>query len=236
MIFNQFIKDISCLEKLGIIDLMSQEVFTITRRHYDIVLKQAQTNYPEECGGFLGGTGLNITAVFPVFNQHLFNKTDTFGVTSEDITRAHEFFKKHNLDYLGIYHTHPKAPATPSEQDLSHIQRYMFIISLEQFHAPDFACYKVNCKAYTRLPLHINEKDVTVKDIHAPAESQKPEQSSTVQSLNNTQNSMPSLPKKRDYLDEANDLESRLNRIASSQNQYIKEDSIDPNTDFSTLA
>ncbi len=29
--------------------------FTITRKHYDIIVKQGIDNYPKEVGGFMGG-------------------------------------------------------------------------------------------------------------------------------------------------------------------------------------
>ena len=103
--------------------------FKITKRHYDIIINQGHTNWPQECGGFLGGKDMTISAILPTFNSHLYNKTDTFAITSEDIHRAHAFFEQHGLEYYGVYHTHPKATAEPSDQDLRNIQRYMFIIS-----------------------------------------------------------------------------------------------------------
>ena len=57
---------------------MSSRVFKITKRHYDTITKQAIDNLPQEVGGFLGGKEDVIQAILPMFNKHLFNKTDTF--------------------------------------------------------------------------------------------------------------------------------------------------------------
>ena len=92
-----------------------------------------------------------------------------FAIFPEDIERAHLFFNKHGLEYYGTYHSHPKGEAIPSKQDLSHIQKYLFIISLKNFDSPDFAAYEVTgVQQAERVPLRIlSDKDFSVKDIHS---------------------------------------------------------------------
>ena len=188
--------------------------FKITRRHYDILIKQAQTNYPQECGGFLGGQDNVIKAILPTFNQHLYNKTDTYGITGEDIERAHQFFQKHDLEYIGIYHTHPKAPAIPSKEDLSHFQKHLFIISLLDIENPDFAVYEVDGLAYERVPLMISDSPIDVINIQGkPGEGLKDGEIGDIHQENERLNSMvnrylsgdsiqyPSLPKKNKGVD-----------------------------------
>ena len=65
--------------------------FSITQRHYDIIIKQVQQNYPYESGGFIGGKDGLISAIFPVFNQDYSGKTRL--QFPEDIQRAHCFWK-----------------------------------------------------------------------------------------------------------------------------------------------
>ena len=106
--------------------------FRITRRHYDIILKQGLDLLPIEAGGFLGGdieTG-TIKAIFPIYNQHLEVQTDTFGFMPDDLGRARSFFKKHNLEYFSMYHTHPKGIAYPSQTDIKAGHWFHFILSL----------------------------------------------------------------------------------------------------------
>ena len=59
--------------------------FNITKRHYDILIKQVQDNFPYESGGFVGGKDFLISAIFPVFNKDYSNKTDVFAITMDDI-------------------------------------------------------------------------------------------------------------------------------------------------------
>lgn len=202
---------------------MSEDRFKITRRHYDIVIKQARMNLPQECGGFFGGSNHTISAILPQFNQHLEDKTGTFAVTNEDILRAHAFFEKNNLEYFGIYHTHPKGTADPSAQDLKHIQKYMFIISMRVPDHPDFAAYFVKGRDYRRVPLEIIEHSDVV-DIHTGKPSKKAE-----------------LPK-----DKVGNLHQESDRLQTQLGQYIsgkkinyekqKTNPLNQNSDFSTLA
>jgi len=179
--------------------------FSITQRHYDIIIEQAQVNYPQECGGFLGGTDRDIKAILPVFNQHLFVKTDTYAVTQDDVMRAHEFFDKHSLSYFGMYHTHPKGSAIPSKQDLSHIQNYMFIISLRIRDNPDFAAFVITGKNYKRVPLNILTGPIKVVDIHEG--SPQP---------------IPTPGKRGDLIDEVHHLNSLYRAIARNEAKYPK--------------
>ncbi|MBL6722523.1 MAG: Mov34/MPN/PAD-1 family protein [Candidatus Margulisbacteria bacterium] len=143
--------------------------FSITQRHYEIIIDQVKKNFPYESGGFVGGKNGLISAIYPVYNQDISNKTDIFAVSRDDIERAHLFFNKHALDYYGTYHSHPKGAAIPSKQDLSHIQKYLFIISLASFDQPDFAAFKVTgVQQAKRIPLNVVSNDqFSVKDIHA---------------------------------------------------------------------
>lgn len=119
-------------------------MFIITQHQYDLIMQQAQENFPYETGGSLCGTedGV-IKGVMPIYNQSGGDQKKEFGITAEDIQRSHDFAKKHGLKFFGIYHTHPHGIAYPSDQDLSHNQRYLFIISLRDRYNPEFAAYTI---------------------------------------------------------------------------------------------
>lgn len=108
-----------------------------------------------------------ISAIQPIFNQHLYSKVATFAFTGEDIIRAHEFFKKHNLDYYGLYHTHPKGVAYPSQADIDTGHRYHFILSLRDPESPVFAAYFIQDRMPIHIPLEvIPDKGFDQVDIH----------------------------------------------------------------------
>lgn len=214
--------------------------FKITKRHYDIIINQGKTNWPQECGGFLGGKDMTISAILPTFNQHLYNKTDTFAISSEDIERAHAFFEKHGLEYYGVYHTHPKASAQPSDQDLRNVQRFMFIISYLNFDHPDFAAYEVSGRHYNRLSLQVLAKEAEVVDLHGTGKvNQAPGKPGFIPKKVTTKDPLAA-PKTK-----AGDMLQEMGRINDMFNEYITEEKIKypklrkPGRDqdgFSTLA
>ena len=118
-------------------------MFKITRHQYDLILRHVESCYPQEAGGILGGRDDLIMGVLPIPNQFLYDRTQTFALTGDDIDRAHAFLRKHDLEYLGVYHSHPMGVPYPSEEDLKHNQRYHFIIGLADRYNPEFAAYEM---------------------------------------------------------------------------------------------
>jgi proteasome lid subunit RPN8/RPN11 len=194
--------------------------FSITQRHYDILLKQVRVNLPQESGGFLGGKDDVIMAILPVFNQHLFNKTDTYGITSEDFERAHLFFKKHNLDYFGVYHSHPTGVAYPSAADINTGQKYHFIFGLSDPENPVFFAYEIISAVPHQIPIRI-VKDNAFKAID----------------INGRLNSGESDPQKTIF-DTADELKTKIEDIQNRRAKYpkLKPKSGFDSSDFSTLA
>ena len=146
------------------------EPFVISERHYRLIIEQVKKNLPQESGGFLGGTDRTIKAVLPAFNQHLGNRTDTFGLTAEDIRRAHEFFEHHGLTYFGVYHSHPNGDPYPSVPDIQTGQRYHFIIGCRNPENPILAAYEIVKNQPQRVPIQLmSDKRISVVDIHQKA-------------------------------------------------------------------
>lgn len=201
--------------------------FLISQRHYDIIIKQAEANYPQESGGFLGGKGFLVQAVLPAFNLHGADKTDTFMVSSEDILRAHEFFAKHNLEYFAVYHSHPDAEPYPSPQDVATGQKFHFIVGLNPPAKPVFCAYQIHNRAITPLPFKIvPDKHFSVVDIHGKT---------TVQQMS----PIPTPNKEdvaRDPLSEAKLLGQLIDDIKQEKPHYPKLSPRGRESDFSTLA
>jgi proteasome lid subunit RPN8/RPN11 len=141
-------------------------MFIITERQYKIIMQQAQAAYPQEAGGFLGGRDNTILGVLPVANKVLKDRTEVFGIIAEDIDRAFHFLVKHKLEFLGVYHSHPKGVPIPSPQDLSHHQKYLFIVGLQDRYNPELYAWRVEeGKVYAENIKIISDIGVTVVDI-----------------------------------------------------------------------
>ena len=197
--------------------------FSIIQKHYDTIIKQGYDNLPYEAGGFFGGTSEGvIMAILPVFNQHDDGRKDNFVFTSDMLIRAHEFFKKHDLIYYGLYHTHPTGVAYPSDADISSGQRFHFIISYQNRNIPVLNAFEIiNNKPHQISIKVISDKGFSSLDKNAV--KKKKNRFSPQQSPN----------------EDRDDLEERIANIITEQpNKYRK---IEPRedvkgSDFSTMA
>ena len=129
-------------------------------------MEQAQRGYPNETGGILGGQEDTILGVLPIANKANDKQNEVFGITADDLDRAYHFLVKHNLHYLGVYHTHPKGLPIPSAQDLSHNQKYLFIIGLRDRYNPELVVWRhEGDKIYREDIKIISDIGITVVDI-----------------------------------------------------------------------
>ena len=141
-------------------------MFIITERQYNIIMKQAQACYPQESGGILGGRENTILAVLPLVNKNLYDKTQAFQLWQDDLDRGYRFLEKYSMDYLGIYHSHPHGVPYPSEQDLSHHQKHLFIVGLQDRYNPELYAWRVaDNKVFAEDIKIISDIGITVIDV-----------------------------------------------------------------------
>jgi proteasome lid subunit RPN8/RPN11 len=80
--------------------------------------------YPHECcGALLGsdeGANRQVTEILPLKNQREDSPRNRFSITPEDVRDAEAAARNSSLELVGWYHSHPDAPAKPSEFDREH--------------------------------------------------------------------------------------------------------------------
>ncbi|MFB3786374.1 MAG: M67 family metallopeptidase [bacterium] len=97
------------------------------------MISHAQSTFPVECCGVLGGKKSVVTSVYPLTND-LASPTQYFANPREMFQAARKMREK-SENMIGIYHSHPQGPSTPSVTDQE--QNYYpglfyFIISLAE--------------------------------------------------------------------------------------------------------
>lgn len=89
---------------------------------WDTMKNHAESDFPNECCGFLYGneTGSErvITLAEPVANSKEGDQRRRFEIAPQIYIRAEQFALSNNISLLGVYHSHPQHPAIPSEHDL----------------------------------------------------------------------------------------------------------------------
>ena len=89
------------------------------------IRKHAQDAFPNECCGFLLGQDVDdvrrVATVIPAINDcAAIEQHNRFSITPETFLAADRTARQQKLDVLGFYHSHPNAPAQPSQYDLDH--------------------------------------------------------------------------------------------------------------------
>ncbi|MBS1598691.1 MAG: M67 family metallopeptidase [Bacteroidetes bacterium] len=111
----------------------------IEDRSKDLMIEDAVKTFPDECCGFMFGVedeeeNRIIKDILVVNNSKEGDKTRRFVISPLDYLKGEQYATDHNLLLLGIYHSHPKHPAIPSETDRLSAQpffSYLIISVLE---------------------------------------------------------------------------------------------------------
>lgn len=108
------------------------------------IFAQMESTYPNEGGGFLFGIIDNgviriedITQVENVFQTE--EQYHRYAMTPQDWVRLEDQAEARGLTLVGYYHSHPDAPAIPSEYDREHaLPNFIYVItSVQQNQAVD---------------------------------------------------------------------------------------------------
>lgn len=98
---------------------------TIPKRLLTAIRGRAETGYPDEICGFLLGeivsTNLFISAkILPVDNRRSKETHRRYRIDPQDYRAADRRATAAGRDIVGVYHSHPDAPAVPSDYDRDH--------------------------------------------------------------------------------------------------------------------
>ncbi len=80
--------------------------------------------YPYECCGVLlgrnAGADREVLGLIPLENRRNDSPRNRFEITPEDVRLSESRARERGWELLGWYHSHPDAPARPSEYDREH--------------------------------------------------------------------------------------------------------------------
>ena len=94
-------------------------MITMSKNDYEIILKHARENLPEEvCGliaGKKGGNNKSIEKVYCLTN--IDHSNEHFSLDPKEQLAAVKDMRANGLVPLGNWHSHPESPSRPSEED-----------------------------------------------------------------------------------------------------------------------
>ena len=92
--------------------------------HRKTIRAHAEAAYPNECCGFLVGRAeddhKSVVALIKADNTRTDAAHHRYLITPEAYLEAERLAESRGLEILGFYHSHPDAPARPSEYDRTH--------------------------------------------------------------------------------------------------------------------
>lgn len=101
-------------------------MLTIDEKQLDEIAGHAEREYPYECCGLLIGTleadgKKTVIETYPVENAREESARHNRSLIPPlDMMRGERYAREKKLDVVGNYHSHPNAPAVPSQFDLDH--------------------------------------------------------------------------------------------------------------------
>lgn len=94
----------------------------IEREPWQVMVRHAETTYPNECCGAMLGRNLNgkksVTSAVPLENVFDGGHGDRYELRPEDLMKADRAAREQGLDLIGIFHSHPDCDAYFSSTDL----------------------------------------------------------------------------------------------------------------------
>ena len=115
------------------------------------MVSHADSSYPDECCGFFYGVedskgNRTVTDIVMVQNGKEGDKRKRFEITGHDYMKAEQYATEHDLQLLGVYHSHPDHPPIPSEHDRIAAQPFFsyLIISVLEGKSDTMRSWRLN--------------------------------------------------------------------------------------------
>ncbi len=87
----------------------------IERKHLSEMISHARGEAPREACGLLAGRNGRVLRIYRIRNAD--RSTTSYRLDPDQQFRAFKDIENRGLELLGIYHSHPSSPATPSAKD-----------------------------------------------------------------------------------------------------------------------
>jgi [CysO sulfur-carrier protein]-S-L-cysteine hydrolase len=129
----------------------------ITKAALDAIVAHAREALPGECCGLLIGTPARIDSAHPARN--LESGTKRFLIDPRDHFAAIHAARESKRFVIGVYHSHPASPATPSAADLADASYddYVYVIVSLASEPPEARLYRLEEGVFLEEPLTKSE-------------------------------------------------------------------------------
>ncbi len=136
---------------------MNREAIALATHLIKAMIDHAQGELPNECCGVLIGRPGVFERVVPITS--IPPSPDSYFMSPEEQIEIFTELGKSGESLLGIYHSHPEGPSSPSETDIRlafHPDAVYFIVSLKNRGKPEVRAFRIDKQAVTEISIHEN--------------------------------------------------------------------------------
>lgn len=135
-------------------NIRAMDQIKIPQSSKEIMIKQALNELPHECCGLLLGKNSKIKRTLPMRNTE--PSPEAYFMDPSQQVEVFTDMGKKGETLIGIYHSHPKGPSTPSGADLKmafHQDAVYIIISLEKKNKPELKAFILEKGSFKEVKL-----------------------------------------------------------------------------------
>lgn len=163
---------------------MSERVLKISEALSSRIGAHGSETYPHECCGALLGRddegAREVLHLLPLPNRRNDSPRNRFELAPDDVRLAEKTARETGLELLGWYHSHPDAPARPSEFDRAHAWPWYsyIIVSIRAGEPGDVASWRLqdDRSAYDSEAIQIARASDALSDRDTQPQSNEAEQ------------------------------------------------------------
>ena len=141
----------------------------LSAEHLAEIRQQAETAYPHEGCGLMGGANdgdaRRVTRLVPVLNARSDSPRNRYLIEPDDFLRAQRALDRDGLEVVGVYHSHPDHPARPSafDEEQAWPRLSYIIVSVARGAAADARSWVLadDRGGFTEEPITIEERVAT---------------------------------------------------------------------------
>lgn len=136
-------------------------VLILTAEQRQQIVEQALAEWPNEACGVLGGVPGRVLRVYPGANT--LRSPVEYVMDPHDQIAAFLDIEARGWEIIGIYHSHPHGPATPSPTDIARAyypEAAYVILSLADRARPELRAYRILDGQASEIPIRVEGGDV----------------------------------------------------------------------------
>jgi proteasome lid subunit RPN8/RPN11 len=129
---------------------------SLPRTFADAIIVQARSEHPNEACGLLAGSNGTASKIFPMTNAE--RSPVIYRIDPKEQLRVFNEIEGHGLELVGIYHSHTRSPAYPSDTDVRQAfypDAVYLIVSLADRERPDLRGFRITDGKVAEIQLEL---------------------------------------------------------------------------------